>query len=228
MRVFGRVLVLAVALCAFAPAVASATPLLGGDEGDPCTGIVADASLAHCGLFDLESFDQALTVSLSAFDEVVLIRFSLSDPSSFDASSIEGFGGFLGLFDGETFDSVSYDAEGVPTKAQGFELGTPESPILLDEGVYILAVISGFNTFTSSETGSGAPVESLLLGFSCDGRDSENENLSICGLGDGGAFTLQLSAVSEGGEPVPEPGTLMLLGGGVLAAVIRGRTRKRI
>ena len=69
-------------------------------------------------------------------------------------------------------------------------------------------VTNGFN---------GNP-ESLGLGFACDAG---------C-LGGSGSFSLTLSAISDGQpEPVPEPGTLVLMGTGVLAAVARGRAKKR-
>jgi hypothetical protein len=230
MRVFGRVLVLAGLLCLLAPATAGAVPILTGVDRKECDGIAAAASLAHCSLFDIGSPAEAtLAGSFSAFEDVALFRFSVSGLASFTAGIANGFDGFLGLFDGDTaaLESVTYfnsEAEGnVP--AQGVELGTQTAPIALgtEAGrVYILALVMGFNGFTIGD----GNLDSLREGFSADSFvDLQGPCLDAAACSYSVAFT---SLLTEQPQPVPEPGTLVLFGSGMLAAVARARAKKRV
>ena len=240
MRVFGRGLILAALLCATAPSVAGAAPILNGTGGASCGGIVASASLGHCGLFDILSFADPLSGSFENLEDVALFRFTVSDPSTFSATisqAVNLFDGFLGLFDGDTgsFNSVTYlnATEGDFVRAQGVDLGVPD-PILLGETgerTYILALLLGFNGFTQSST--DVRLDSLLAGFSADDttdpdfagilHGSCDPEQRACG------FSVAVNVESEGApQAVPEPGTLALVGCGALAAVVRRRSRRRI
>ena len=224
MRVFGRSLILAALLCTAAPSLAGATPMLNGVSGDACVGLVADASMDHCGVFDIGLLTGSLTGSFENLQDVALFQFTVSGETSFGASLdlLSSFAGFLGLFDGD-LNLVTY---GDGLTAQGFDIGSEGLVPLVDGNTYVLALILGFNTF------SGTPT-SLLAGFSADDTtipDFEgllygpcNPEQQAC------SFSLSLNVESEGGPArVPEPGTLALLGTGALAALVRRRSKKRI
>jgi len=225
MRVFRRGLILAALLCAAAPSVAGATPMLNGVSGDACTGLVAEASMDHCGLFDIGLLTGTLTGSFENLQDAALFRFTASEETSFGASLdlLSSFAGFLGLFD-EDLNLVTYGADGL--MAQGFEIGSEGLVPLVDGETYILALLLGFNTF------SGTPT-SLLAGFSADDTtipEWEGILYGPCNP-EQQACTYSLSVdVESDGEParVPEPGTLTLLGTGALAALVRRRSKKRI
>ena len=219
MRVFGRSLILAALLCAAAPSLAGATPLLNGVRGEACVGLVADASMDHCGSFDIGLVTGELTGSFENLQDVALFRFTASEETSFGASLdlLSSFAGFLGLFDGD-LNLVTYGAD---LMAQGFEIGSEGLVPLVDGETYTLALILGYNTFIGTPT-------SLLAGFSADDPLGGPELYGLCTTGC--EYSLSLTAETAGGGPpqgVPEPGTLALLGTGVLAALTRGNIRKR-
>jgi hypothetical protein len=229
MRVCGRGLILAAALCAAAPSLASAAPLLNGVEGDSCLGIVATDSLGHCGLFDIDLSQGSLTGSFGNLEDVALFRFTVSDPTSFGATFDQLFGpfdGFLGLFEGDTpeFSAVTYfsPVEGTDVTAQGVDIFSAGLVPLAGTGerTYILALLLGFNTF------SGTP-NSLLDGFSADLAFDDPFLQGPCDPAER-SCGYSLSLIAEGGpQPVPEPGTLALLGTGMLAAIVRRRAKRK-
>jgi hypothetical protein len=235
MRLLVRTFALAGLLSAVAPASAGAAPLV-ALPSDVCTGLVP--ATANCAVFQLGTLTSQLTFdgSFESNADIALFEFFVDGESTFFARTTSfletGFDSILGLFNAATREIVPYiDPLQGPTYARGSDVDPfGESGALnyddqlgsfvIARGTYLLALLNtadGFNSFTADgETG----IDSLLAGFGCD-------TVAEC-AGGGGNFTLSVQATPlEGGPaPVPEPGTLALLGSGALAALARRRAKK--
>lgn len=225
MGVFGRGLILTGLLCAFAPGAARATPLLVQSSSDvevkECGLIVANDD--NCQLFSLGSLESTvLDLTFASSKDVALLDFTIAADSDFLAlTSSLGLDTMLGLFDAT---GVIYQYQN-PDFTDAFGANITDSNLndqlggfALTAGTsYYLAVLLDMDpAWTNGFTGD---PESLSQGFACDADEC---------LGSGGRFTLTLSAISdEQPEPVPEPGTLTLMAGGALAALIRRRSSKK-
>ncbi len=230
MRAFGRGLILAALLCASAPSLASAAPLLNGVNGQACDGLVSDLTVSHCSLFDIDPLAaDPLNVSFENVEDVALFRFVVTGTATFSATSTDGL---LGLFDVDTdgdtteLDSVSYfdPVEDAVVKAQGLSLGS-ETPISLGDSTsqtYILALIGADNFFGSSTSVVG--LDSLLAAFSLDDPEFHSPCVGSCDF----TLTLNVFPDDEQPAPIPEPGTLLLIGTGMVAALARSRKKKTL
>ena len=237
MRVFGRLLVLAGLTCAFIPATATAAPLLvQGAGGSSCTGVVGSTTTS-CGLFSLGSLlgGSALDITFESDKDVALFEFTVDTDSTFFAStssSVTGLDSILGLFDASTKALHSYidPADGAEYQAFGADIDPfgnfndqLGSFVLAGGTTYYLAVLLNPIDLVTTNGFNGTPT-SLLEGFGCDGD-------GLC-LGGGGMFSLNIDVTplddgTGGPQPVPEPGTLALLGSGAAAVLARSRARKR-
>ena len=229
MRVCGRLLVLAGLFCFVPVATANAAPLLpvGGANCSAVLGRVND----NCSLYSLGVLDgtSTQTIEFESDADVALFRFSVAVASTFAAlTSSTGLDSMLALFDGDTRVLYSYfdDAQQADVQAFGADIDpfadTPDyndqlAGVSLAAGTsYYLAVL--LNADGQNGFGFGA-VTSLGGVFGCE--------LLAC-AGEGGTFALQVEALpANGPAPVPEPGTLALIGSGALAALARSRARKR-
>jgi PEP-CTERM motif len=229
-----RFAVLAVTIVALGPRETAADPLLMGVAGAPCTGLVASTT-QNCGLFALgePSPTQTLTGSFQADNDVALFQFVLTGAagvSAFTSGDATALDSLIGLFSGTTGNIVRYldVAQGAEVDAENddidFDAGNFNSAlpvILLDPGIYILALLQTGNDFTSGVVDG---IDSLLAGFSFD--DTPDYRGGICAEG-GCNFSLSLTVASgETPTSVPEPGTLSLVALGSAAALAR-RLRRR-
>ena len=215
MRVFARVLILGGLLSALAPAPASAAPILlpSGDSGGSCQTVLGVAN-SNCSLFSFDPLagSNVSDLMFASNKDVALFQFFLGFDATFAVdTSLTGLDTWLGLFRADTKEMYSYFDPVVDAELQAFGSKSLEG-VLLDGGrSYYLAVLLNPNGF------SGTPT-SLLEGFACDGIDVDGGCLN-----GGGRFSLGLAAQPQ---PVPEPGTLALVGGGAIAALVRRRSRK--
>ena len=226
MRVFGRGVILGGLLSALATATAHAAPILlpSGDPGKPCDAL--GVANSECSLFTLGALTGGATFDLDlvfASDrDVAVFEFFIDADATFAAqTSSAGLFPQLGLFGDDAMKTIYVD----PVTGEQALSFQPLEGILLDGAqgaTYYLAVLllpnNGFG---------GVPTSSLLAPFACDGLDEFGA--PICPDG-GGTFRLQFSATPDDGvpQPVPEPGTLALIGSGALAALVRRRSKKRI
>ena len=231
MRAFGRVLILGGLLCAFAPAPASAAPILQpSPDSGPCDDVLGVEN-SSCSLFSLGALTGTATfdflVEFTSDRDVALFEFSIDADATIAAgTSSTGLFPLLGVFSADktiySYIDPAVDPE-VAVQAFGFE--RLEGVSLAGDSLYYLAVALFPNEFT------GLPT-SLLAPFACDGENRDGlgpDGMPLC-PGTGGSFNLQFSTTSmDGGpQPVPEPGTLALLGSGLLAVAVRRRAKKRI
>ena len=216
MRVFAQVLILGGLLSALAPAPVSAAPILlpSGDSGGSCLNVLGVAN-SNCSLFSFDPLadSNVFDLTFASNKDVALFQFFLGFDATFAVdTSLTGLDTWLGLFRADTKEMYSYFDPVVDAELQAFGSKSLEG-VLLDGGTsYYLAVLLNPNGF------SGTP-SSLLEGFACDGA-IEIDNPCLSG---GGEFSLSLDAQPQ---PVPEPGTLALVGGGAIAALVRRRSRK--
>jgi hypothetical protein len=229
MRAFGRGLILAALLCASAPSLASAAALLNGVNGQPCDGLVSDLTVSHCSLFDIDPLAvDPLNVSFENVEDVALFRFVVTGTATFSATSTDGL---LGLFDVDTdgdtpeLNSVSYfdPVEDAVVTAEGFGSLGSDTPIPVGDSTsqtYILALIGADNFFGSSTSVVG--LDSLLAAFSLDDPEFHSPCVGSCDI----TLTLSVFPDEEQPAPIPEPGTLLLIGTGMAAALVRSRKKK--
>ena len=231
MRVFGRVLILGLLWSAFAGAADAAPILLPSEDPDAkCDAVLGGVANTNCSLFSLGALTGSATfdfdLEFASDSNVALFEFSIDAEATFAAeTSPAGLFPLLGLFSADkalyTYIDPAVDPE-VPVQAFGFE--RLEGVSLAGDSVYYLAVLLSANGFSDTPT-------ALLAPFACDGENRDGlgpDGAPLC-PGSGGAFNLQFSVTSiDGGpQPVPEPGTLVLVGAGAVAALMRRRSRKR-
>ena len=217
MRVCARVLILGGLLSALAPAPASAAPILmpSGDTGGSCLNVLGVAN-SNCSLFSFDPLagSNVSDLMFASNKDVALFQFFLGFDATFAVdTSLTGLDTWLGLFRADTKEMYSYFDPVVDAELQAFGSKGLEG-VLLDGGrSYYLAVLLNPNGF------SGTPT-SLLEPFACDGPVDLVDPGCLTG---GGRFSVSLAAPPQ---PVPEPGTLALVGGGAIAALVRRRSRK--
>ena len=214
MRLFGRVLVLAAVLCGLLPSAAGAAPIV-LDPPD-CTAVLGRTN-SNCTLYDLGAISGLATFNLTFASDLDVALFAVSTvgPTTFfaETSSTGSSFPFLGLFnsdDERTLYSYTDLVDG-ELFAQGFN--SLSAIPLAGDSVYFLAVLLHPNGFGDVPT-------SLREPFACE------EGFPNDCTGDSANFALSLQATSSP-QPVPEPGTLALLGSGALAALARRRSTKR-
>jgi hypothetical protein len=227
MRVLGRAAVLGflVAVCAAVPASAASINI--GTQGLCPAQVVATS----CSLFDLgRELSSPGTVDIANHEDVLLLQFDLEFDSFFSVATApfntsETLGPLLGVF-----NPIS---GGVVTQGDIRALGeiiSPSNPsdpaftpFLLEQGTYLLAVLSPRNLFGGAFLG-GAEIESIFATFSNDDEAFH----APCQADEGCGFSLAFSVSSAvDPAPVPEPGTLTLMAGGAIAGLIQRRRAKR-
>jgi len=234
MRVFGRGLILGALLCASAPSVAGAAPILGpGSLG--CSSVLG-ADAGTCSLLTIDPFSpEAIAGEFAFHNDVALFSFTLTGDTLFSARTTSfattGFDSTFGVFyadgnrslvqfpDGSQF-AHSEDINPDPDPANS-NYDDRLAPFVLGGGSYILALVLYPNDF--SHDAAFGLFDSLLAGFQTD-ADEPVSCAPSC------AFSLDIDAtLVDNGQPqsVPEPATLALIASGALAAVVRRRSRKR-
>lgn len=223
MRVFRRGLILAALLCASAPSVAGAAPILAGST--TCGDLVATTECSLLGIDPLSAELLQLSGDFVSSSDIALFSFTFDEgtqtrltvtTTSFASGS---FDPTLALFnaDGSIYEYLGSD--GVLTQARFFDISLDSFnyddylDLVLGGGSYFLALIAYPNEFAGSDQSLGP--------LTCD---SGCEPLGAT------FFAFDLSAEEVEGPPqgVPEPGTLTLLAMGALGALVRGRSNKRI
>jgi len=224
MRVFGRALVMGFVVAVCAPSAVAAAPLVNLDPvlGDCPGGVVAPS----CQLFRLEQLtSDPLAITLENLEDVLLVEFGLASDSFFSVTTTpfnttELQGPVLGVFDPESGSVLTrVDPELGEIRAVGEAISPSDGSaptFFLEQGTYLLALLSPTNLF------GGVPIESIFAAFSNDAFPAP------CSAEEGCAFSLSFNVTPvDEVAPVPEPGTLTLVGGGAVAALLRRRRKIR-
>ena len=222
MRVFRRSLILGGLLWALAAAPANATPILSSDSGVACDDVLGVVN-SNCSLFSFDTSEGSRSFEDLVFAsdaDVALFKITTAGATTFLPEITSSSGLFLppllGLFNDDDTKSVYLNDAGEMAVA----LERLEGVSLAGDSTYYLAVM------LSSNYVLGIPSPSLSEGFACDGVDEVTGESPCPG---GGTVTLNFSAipVDGGPQPVPEPGTLTLVGGVAVAALARRRSIRR-
>jgi len=219
MRVCGRALILGVLVAVCTPWAASAAPIAITDGGS-CGELAATES---CGLFALDPFTpHQVDGILGSAADLFLFEFTFLEETTLTVTtSSYGLGNFdptLGLFQrtGEILTVPNPLDPGFDMFARFFDKDPFGDPADLDDH---FEVTLGSGTYLMALYGAEL-FESLRSPLFCDAGCLPFDR--------GSEFAFSVSAFGDGAPaPVPEPGTLVLLGTGLLAAVARGRAKKR-
>jgi hypothetical protein len=232
MRVFGRGLILAALLCAAAPSVVGAAPILGAASLG--CGSVLGADTSTCSMVNIDPFSpDAIEGAFTFHNDIALFSFTLTGDTNFSARTTSyattGFDSTFGVFyaDGNRSmvqfpDGSQYaHSEDVNLDPDNANYDDQLASFVLSQGTYILALVMWPNDF-GHDAAFGLP-DSLLADFFADAEEPVS-------CGPSCAFSLEIDATPVDGqsEGVPEPGTLALVASGALAACVRRRSRKRI
>ena len=236
MRVFGRGLILAAFLCASVPSVVGAAPILYQQPDGPAACTFSGATEA-CGMFGIDPVSALFEGEFENANDIALFRFTLTGGSfTFSAfttsAATGGFDPVLALY-GEDGAQLQYSTpDGGPFLTNNddsdgqIDARIPEliPSLLLDSGTYFLALTLTGN-FPHELLADGLGGFDWALDPSCGGVNLEDP--TVCpslGLASGFAFRTELVPATP---PVPEPATLILMGSGAVAALVRRRSRKR-
>jgi hypothetical protein len=233
MRVFGRSLILAALLCAFAPSRAGAAPILGtGSTG--CTSVLG-SDPTTCSLLNVDPFGTgAIEGEFTFHNDVALFTFTLTGDTLFSARttsfSTTGFDSTFAVFNTDAnFSMVQFPDGSQYAHSEDISLD-PDDPNYDDQlasfeltaGTYILALVMWPNEF--SHDAQFGLADSLLAGFFGDAEEPVS-----CAPSCGFSLDIDATLIDDGGpQQVPEPATFALVASGALAALMRRRSRKRI
>jgi hypothetical protein len=231
MRVAGRTLVFGVLIYGLLAPTASASPILGADSIG-CTAVLT-APTTNCALLGIDPFAPGtISGEFEFLNDVALFSFTLTGDTMFSAHTTSfaatGFDSTFALFNAGGNRSMVAFPDGSQFARSADINADPDNPnyddalapFLLGGGDYILALVMYPNDFRQAP--DFGLTDSLLAGFQSDGAAPES-----CGAACG--FSLRIDATPSGDgppAPVPEPGTLVLLGSGAVAAFIRKRSKK--
>jgi hypothetical protein len=162
------------------------------------------------GVFDFTASTTSYAPSVGGFDPVLSLYFAPTgaDPLALSLYTYVGLGGgiYPATNDDQDFDNGAYDS-----------LLTLR---LVDAGTYILAL-----TQTGNFAQEGFSFDLADDQFQCFARNADGSCEELFG-GRSSTFAGSLSVTDVNAAPVPEPGTLSLLGLGALATCLRRRHRR--
>jgi hypothetical protein len=240
MRVSPQVLVLATGILALVPRLAeSAAVLTSTTSATSCESVGVQNS--ECQLFTVDPYSGDPIVGTFEYtNDVALFFFTLTTETMLSAFTegfeLTGFDSYFGLFSADDGAIVqvpladdpnasialkSRDINPDPSAADYDDvLPDPDlfSVVTLEAGNYILALLQFGNDFVLDPT---LGVDSLAAGFALDDPFFQ----TLCADTTSCTFSLNLIATPVDTQPVPEPGTLSLIGLGISALVL-GRRRR--